>query len=98
MNGEFKVDALPGYLAGIPTYSLCAERASCHCCAENFLRRTRLSANAALGAHEKHLLRVAELDAVQPLFTQILLDLRISRYGSTFGGETRRSAATPWRC
>jgi len=28
-QGEFEVDALLGYLAGIPTYSLCAERASC---------------------------------------------------------------------
>lgn len=28
-EGEFEVDALLGYLAGIPTYSLCAELASC---------------------------------------------------------------------
>src|SRR5262249_13537558 len=28
-DGEFDVDALLGYVAGIPTYSLCAERASC---------------------------------------------------------------------
>jgi hypothetical protein len=29
-NGEFERDALLGYLAGIPTYSLSAELASCH--------------------------------------------------------------------
>jgi hypothetical protein len=29
-SGEFEVDALLGYLAGIPTYSLCAELALCH--------------------------------------------------------------------
>ena len=28
-QGEFEVDALLGYLAGIPTYILCAELASC---------------------------------------------------------------------
>ncbi|MCI0365594.1 MAG: hypothetical protein L0219_17155, partial [Phycisphaerales bacterium] len=28
-EGEFEMDALLGYLAGIPTYSLCAELASC---------------------------------------------------------------------
>jgi hypothetical protein len=28
-NGEYDVDALLGYLAGAPTYSLCAELASC---------------------------------------------------------------------
>jgi hypothetical protein len=28
-DGDFEVDALLGYLAGVPTYSLCAERASC---------------------------------------------------------------------
>ena len=29
-EGEFEVDALLGYLAGVPTYSLSAELASCH--------------------------------------------------------------------
>jgi hypothetical protein len=28
-SGEFEVDALLGYLAGVPTYSLSAELASC---------------------------------------------------------------------
>jgi hypothetical protein len=28
-QGEYEVDALLGYLAGVPTYSLCAELASC---------------------------------------------------------------------
>jgi hypothetical protein len=107
-RGEFEVDALLGYLAGIPTYTLCAELASC-----NVAGAAAQAAKAVMEqchaivcergqwvCNEKRLIDVAGLVGLHALFTQVPSESAslvswVDRVADRLG--VPKGEATPWR-